>query len=59
MSLKVFDLLGREVATLVDGMQTAGNHSVTFDGSDLASGIYLYRLQTGDFMTTKKMVLLK
>ncbi|MBU1707101.1 T9SS type A sorting domain-containing protein [bacterium] len=59
VTLKVFDVLGRTVATLVDGMQTAGNHSATFDGSGLASGIYLCRLQIGDWSQTRKMVLLK
>jgi len=59
VSLKVFDLLGREIATLVNEIQPVGSHSVTFNGSALASGIYFYRLQAGDFATTKKMVLLK
>jgi len=59
ISLKVFDLLGREVATLMNEIQPAGSQSVTFDGSGLASGIYFYRFQAGDFVTTKKMVLLK
>ncbi len=59
VSLKVFDLLGREVQTLVDEVQPAGTHSITFDGTGLPSGIYLYRLQAGDFTMTKKMVLLK
>ncbi|MBI2427459.1 MAG: M6 family metalloprotease domain-containing protein [Ignavibacteriales bacterium] len=57
--LKVYDTLGKEVASLVNGKQTAGNHSVTFDASRLASGIYLYRLSSGSFVQTKKMVLLK
>ena len=59
LSLKVFDLLGREIATLVDDIRPAGNHSVTFDGSKLPSGIYFSRLQAGEFVATKKMVLLK
>ena len=59
VSLKVFDLLGREVRTLMDEVQPVGSHSVFFDGSRLASGIYLYHLQAGAFTTTKKMVLLK
>jgi hypothetical protein len=57
--LKVFDVLGREVATLADGVQPAGSHTVLFNGSELASGVYLCRLQAGDFSATQKMVLLK
>ncbi len=59
VTMKVFDLLGREVVTLVDGMQATGNHNATFDGSGLASGIYLCRLQVGEWSQTRKMVLLK
>jgi hypothetical protein len=59
VSLKVFDVLGREVATLADGVQPAGSHTVLFNGSELASGVYLCRLQAGDFSATQKMVLLK
>ncbi len=59
ISLRVFDLLGRELQILVDDMQSAGTYLVTFDGSGLPSGIYFYRLQVGDFVKTKKMVLLK
>jgi len=59
VNLTVFDVQGREVATLVDGYRLAGSHEVTFDGSNLASGIYFYRLEAGDFNTTGKMVLMK
>jgi hypothetical protein len=59
VSLIVYDLLGREVGTLVDEVQSIGCHSIIFDGSGLASGVYVYRLQAGDFVATKKMVLLK
>jgi hypothetical protein len=59
VSLIVYDVLGREVGTLVDEVQPIGSHAVAFDGSGLASGVYLYRFQAGDFVATKKMVLLK
>ncbi len=59
VSLKVYDILGREVATLVNGFQQANNYTVNFDAGRLASGIYLYKLKTGDFVQTKKMLLLK
>ena len=59
VSLKVYDLLGREVATLVDGRMSAGNHHVTFDASGLASGVYLYRISAGNFVQTKRMLLVK
>lgn len=57
--LKVFDVSGREVATLENGERAAGIHQVTFDGKQLASGVYYYRLVTDDFVTTKKLVLIK
>ena len=57
--LSIYDLLGREVAVLVDGVQTAGSHSVTFDASRLASGMYLYKLEAGGHVITKKLMLLK
>jgi hypothetical protein len=59
VNLSVYDISGRKVAELVNGMRDAGSHSVTFDASKLASGIYLYKLQAGDFTATQKMVLLK
>ncbi len=59
VSLKVYDLLGKEIATLVSGAQPIGNYTVTFSGTGLASGIYFYQLQTDNFIETKKMVLLK
>ncbi|TKJ40994.1 hypothetical protein CEE37_04840, partial [candidate division LCP-89 bacterium B3_LCP] len=57
--LSVYDVSGRLVTTLVDGYRNAGIHDVTFDASDLASGIYLYRLEAGEFNVTGKMVLMK
>jgi len=59
VGLRVFDLLGREVAVLTDGFVEAGTHRVTFDGSALASGIYFARLDAGAFSQTKKLMLLK
>ncbi len=59
VSLKVFDLLGREIATLVDGGETAGYHTAIFDATDCASGIYLCRLKAGRFTSTTKMQVLK
>jgi hypothetical protein len=59
ISLRVFDLLGREVSVLDDGFVEAGAHHVTFDGGNLSSGIYFARLQTGKFSQTRKLMLLK
>jgi len=60
VSLKVYDVLGREVATLVNKFQQAGNYNVEFNyAKQLSSGIYLYRLNAGNFSQTKKMILLK
>lgn len=57
--LSVYDLLGNEVAVLVDEWLEAGNHSVNFDASNLPSGVYFYQLQRGSFVETKKMILLR
>jgi len=59
VSLKVYNLLGQEVENLVDGELCAGPHSVTFDATQYSSGIYFYRLETNDYATTRKMVLVK
>ncbi|MCP5062319.1 MAG: T9SS type A sorting domain-containing protein [Ignavibacteriae bacterium] len=59
VKLKVFDIIGNEVATLVNKKQSPGNYNINFDASFLPSGIYFYRLQTGSFVETKKLVLLK
>lgn len=59
VSLKIYDISGREVANLINGERNAGAYDVEFDGSYLASGTYFYRLQAGDFVEVKKMVLLK
>jgi hypothetical protein len=59
VELVVFDLAGREVDRLVDGSRPAGRHRVLFDSRDLPSGIYLYRLRAGSFVTTMRMLLLR
>ncbi len=59
VQLKVYDVLGREVAILVNKQQQPGNYEVAFDASTLSSGVYFYTLRTGGFIKTKKMLLLK
>jgi len=59
VSLKVYDVIGNEVATLVNGKMNVGSYKVEFDGSNLPSGVYYYRLVSGNFVMTKKMVLAK
>jgi hypothetical protein len=59
VSLKVFDILGREVATLVHQTMEPGEHSVTLDASTLSSGMYFYRLVAGAFTETRKLMVLK
>jgi len=59
VSLKVYDVLGREVATLVNEVKPAGVYTVPFNASNLASGVYFYKLQAGSFVQTKKMLLVK
>jgi hypothetical protein len=59
VSLTVYDVLGRQVATLVNGVQATGTYTVNFDATNLSSGVYLYRLQSGNFVQTQKMMLVK
>jgi hypothetical protein len=64
ITLKIFNLLGQEVRTLVDEMQDPGSYTITWDGEDamghaVGSGVYFYRLQTGDFAAVKRMLLMK
>jgi len=59
VTLKVFDILGREVTTLVDGELNLGEHSVVYNVEDLPSGVYYYRLQAGNFAQQKKMMIIK
>ena len=57
--LRVYDISGKEISTLVNEEQKAGNYIYTFNGAGLASGIYFYVLQTNNFIKTKKMILMK
>ncbi len=59
VTLKVFDVLGNEIKTLVKEDMSPGEYNLNFDGGDLTSGIYLYQLRAGKFISTKKMILLK
>ncbi|MHB8579958.1 MAG: T9SS type A sorting domain-containing protein [Ignavibacteriaceae bacterium] len=59
VSLKVYNILGQEVATIFQGFQKAGSYKANFDASKLASGVYLYRLEVGNMSMTKKLVLMK
>ncbi len=59
ITLKIYDILGRELATLVNEQKPAGNYQVEFNASSYASGVYLYRIEAGGFIATKKLLLLK
>jgi hypothetical protein len=59
VNLKVFDLLGEEVAVVIDEYQIAGNYSITFNGNDLPGGMYVYQLNSGNYSESKKMLLIK
>lgn len=59
VTLKVYDILGNVIKTLVNGYQTEGKYSVNFNASNLASGVYFYRMQAGGFVNMKKLILLK
>jgi hypothetical protein len=59
VKLAIYDLLGREVALLVDGLQESGKHSVAWNASGLASGAYTCRIQAGAFVAARKMMLIK
>ena len=58
-TLKVYDVLGNEVASLVNGEKPAGIYEISFNASQLSSGVYFYKLQLGSFIETKKMTLIK
>ncbi|MBN1633784.1 MAG: T9SS type A sorting domain-containing protein [Ignavibacteria bacterium] len=59
VTLKVYDVLGREVKNIVNEFKQAGSYIVSFDGSELSSGIYFYRLESGNFVQVRRMVLIK
>jgi hypothetical protein len=59
VTLKVYDVLGNEVASLVNDEKPAGSYEIEFNAASLPSGIYFYKLQAGSFVETKKMVLMK
>ncbi|OQY73926.1 MAG: hypothetical protein B6D44_05925 [Ignavibacteriales bacterium UTCHB2] len=59
VTLKVYDVLGREAASLIDSYKEAGSHSIKFDASNLTSGIYFYQLKAGEYIETKKLILQK
>jgi hypothetical protein len=59
VSLKIYDILGSEVATLVNEVKSAGGYSITFNSAGLTSGVYFYKIEAGSFIQTRKMILLK
>ena len=59
VSLKVYDVLGRQVAELVNTNQAPGQYTVNFNGESFASGVYLFKIESGSFTETKKMILMK
>jgi len=59
VSLKVYDIMGKEITTLVNGVKNTGEHSVTFDGSNLSSGIYFCGMKSESSVRTVKMILIK
>jgi hypothetical protein len=59
VKLTIFNVIGSKVATIVNEYKPAGNYSVQFNGSNLASGIYLYRLESGNYSSAKKFILMK
>ena len=57
--MKIYDILGKEVKMLVNGQKPSGRYEIKFDASDLATGVYIYRLNVNDFVSVKKMLLLR
>jgi len=59
VTIKIYDILGNEITTLINEEKSAGSYEVEFDAAGLSSGIYFYTLSTGNFLSTKKMILLR
>ena len=59
VTIKIYDILGREIRTLVNEYKPAGRYNITFNASNLASGVYIYQLKSGSFVASKKLVLMK
>ncbi len=59
MTIKIFNILGKEIATLINEQKEAGKHELDFDASGLNSGVYFYKIEAGSFIETKKMILMK
>ena len=59
VELSVFNMLGEKISELINGYKSSGKYSVVFNGADIPSGIYIYRLKTENILLTKKMVLMK
>jgi len=59
VTIEAYDVLGRKVATLVDSRKSPGRYSVEFNGSELASGVYFITMRAGDFLSFRKMVMIK
>jgi hypothetical protein len=59
VSLKVYNILGVEISSIINEVKTAGNYSIRYDAKNIPSGIYFYELKTGNFRDVKKMIFLK
>ncbi|MCX6164545.1 MAG: T9SS type A sorting domain-containing protein, partial [Ignavibacteriae bacterium] len=59
VTIKIYDILGKEVEVITSKVFSAGTYSIDYDGSKLSSGVYFYKLTSGDFSSTKKMMLVK
>jgi hypothetical protein len=59
VTIKIYDILGKEISTLINEYLSAGNYSVNFNGGNIPSGVYFYRLEANRYITTKKMLMIK